>query len=548
MQTALIDSYAILPLAASILVQGATGFFLFRAARKSGEMLPGPAFFRISAVFIGLLALSSVLAISFPSLLVYSSGILLSSVILMLYTIVLGNAEVPVQMDIPDEDFTAEPEEEQEDPLISIGQEFLVRVNESMTGEINILRLLDFINEIIVKHTKADGGVVFLVDDFEDSIAAKSFTGQFPPPYQLPGDLPHKPVRVETNFRYVQFNLGETIFGEVAATGKPVLVRDGTADDRIVVNGPEEFLKPGSYLFLPLMIKDRVVGVAGVARLPDNTPFTEEDFRIGTFLAEYSGSAINNVYSVQEILEHADLEREASIASKIQRTMQPKRLPDLPELGFGFFFNPTKGVCGDYFDVILARRDRVVLTVADVAGKGIQSSMVMMMLRSVLHLVTNTTKDSGTILDWINKGITGKIDMDHYATLSYASYCPDTHELDFASAGRQPMLVWKAKEKEIRVIQHNADPIGVERSSVYKNIKLTVTKGDIIILFTDGLIETLNGEGHQYGIQTLSNVIQENNAKSAKDIATEVKQNLQTFAGSASIHDDQTLLVMKIKA
>lgn len=548
MQTALIDSYAILPLAASILVQGATGFFLFRAARKSSEMLPGPAFFRISAVFIGLLALSSVLAIIFPSLLVYSSGILLSSVILMLYTIVLGNAEVPVQMDIPDEDFTAEPEEEQEDPLISIGQEFLVRVNESMTGEINILRLLDFINEIIVKHTKADGGVVFLVDDFEDSIAAKSFTGQFPPPYQLPGDLPHKPVRVETNFRYVQFNLGETIFGEVAATGKPVLVRDGTADERIVVNGPEEFLKPGSYLFLPLMIKDRVVGVAGVARLPDNTPFTEEEFRIGTFLAEYSGSAINNVYSVQEILERADLEREASIASKIQKTMQPKRLPDLPELGFGFFFNPTKGVCGDYFDVILARRDRVVLTVADVAGKGIQSSMVMMMLRSVLHLVTNTTKDSGTILDWINKGITGKIDMDHYATLSYASYCPDTHELDFASAGRQPMLVWKAKEKEIRVIQHNADPIGIERSSVYKNIKLTVTKGDIIILFTDGLIETLNGEGHQYGIQTLSNVIQENNAKSAKDIATEVKQNLQTFAGSASIHDDQTLLVMKIKA
>lgn len=550
MQTALIDSYAMLPLAASILVQGATGFFLFKAARKNGEMLPGPVFFRLSAVFVGLLVLSSILAIIFPSLLVYSSGILLSSVILLLYTITLGNSGSPVQMELPESDEILEEleQEEEEDPLISIGQEFLVRVNESMTGEINILRLLDFINEIIVKHTNADGGVVFLVDDFEDSIAAKSFSGQFPPPYKLPEDLPHKPVRVETNFRYVQFNLGETIFGEVAATGKPVMIRDGTADPRIVANGPEDFLRPGSYLFLPLMIKDRVVGVAGVARLPDNTPFSEEDFRIGTFLADYSGSAINNVYSVQEILEHADLEREASIASKIQKTMQPKRLPDLPDLGFGFFFNPTKGVCGDYFDVILARRDRIVLTIADVAGKGIQSSMVMMMLRSVLHLVTNTTKDSGTILDWINKGITGKIDMDHYATLSYASYCPDTHVLDFSSAGHQPMLLWKAQSKEIELIEHNADPIGVERSSVYKNIKLTVGKGDIIILFTDGLVETLNGEGHQYGIQTLSNVIQENNAKSAKDIATEVKQNLQTFAGSASIHDDQTLLVMKIKA
>jgi sigma-B regulation protein RsbU (phosphoserine phosphatase) len=98
------------------------------------------------------------------------------------------------------------------------------------------------------------------------------------------------------------------------------------------------------------------------------------------------------------------------------------------------------------------------------------------------------------------------------------------------------------------VVQSKSDPIGVERSSNYKGTKLTVEKGDIIILFTDGLVETLNSEGHQYGIQTLSNVISENNAKSAKDIATEVRQNLQAFVGSASIHDDQTLLVMKIKA
>ena len=84
--------------------------------------------------------------------------------------------------------------------------------------------------------------------------------------------------------------------------------------------------------------------------------------------------------------------------------------------------------------------------------------MVMMMLRSVLHLVTNTTKDSATILDWINKGITGKIDMDHYATLAYASYCPDTHELDFASAGHQPMLYWKSKTRKSKWYNPNQIP------------------------------------------------------------------------------------------
>ena len=435
-----------------------------------------------------------------------------------------------------------------EDPLIAIGQEFISHVSESLTQEVNLTRLLDFINATLITTTGSDGGVIFITDDFEDIIAAKSYSGKIPPPYKLPQDIPHKQVRVETNFRYAQFNLGETIFGEVAATGKSVLIEHGDQDSRIFANGPEEFLKPGSYIVVPLMVKDRVVGIACIARLPENTPFNNEDFRIAKALAIYAGAAINNVYSVQEILERADLEREASIASQIQKTLHPKRLPDLPEAGFGSFFNSTKGVCGDYYDIILARRDRVALIIADVAGKGIQSSMVMIMLRSILHLVTNTTKSAGTILDWVNKGITGKIDMDHYATLSFVSYTPEKHTIEYASAGHQPMLLWRAESATMDTIKQKTDPIGVERSSTYSDMKLTVNKGDIIILYTDGLIEALNQDGHQYGIENLSKTIRENSSLSAKDLATEIKHNVQAFIGSASLHDDQTLVIMKIKA
>ena len=550
MQTALLDSFAILPLAASLLVQGIAGFFLFRIAKNHPESIPDPLFTKLAAIFIGILGTSSLLAIFLPGLLVYSSGILIASIILLVLFILFNSfipAEIEVEEKISDE--IAKPVLTQvEDPLIGIGQDFLAHVSESLTGEINLVRLLDFINETLIKSTKADGGVVFLADDFEDIINAKSYSGKFPPPYKLPADLPHKPARIETNFRYAQFNLGETIFGEVAATGKPVLIENGEIDSRIFSNGPEDFLKPGSYIVIPLMVKDRVVGVSGVARLPEHGSFSEEDFRIAKALALYAGASINNVYSVQEILEHADLEREASIASKIQKTLHPKRLPDLPEVGFGSFFNATKGVCGDYYDIILARRDRIAVAVADVAGKGIQSSMVMIMLRSILHLVTNTTKSAGTILDWVNKGITGKIDMDHYATLSFLSYCPSDHTIEYSSAGHQPMLILKAATGKIETIHQKSDPIGVERSSVYEDMKLTVSKGDIMILYTDGLIEALNQEGRQYGLETLSRIITENKSSTAKEIATEVKHNIQAFVGSASLHDDQTLVIMKIKA
>lgn len=549
MDTALLDSYALLPLVASLLVQGIAGFYLFRTSARNPEKIPDPVFFRLAGIFIGVLGLSSILAVIIPSLLLYAAGILLASLFLLAFLIVFFNyfpvlAEEPVP-----EPVAVEAEETpSEDPLIEIGQQFLSHVSESLTEEVNLVRLLDFINTTMIGSAKADGGVIFLADDFEDIIVSKSFSGKFPPPYKLPQDLPHKTIRVETNFRYAQFNLGETIFGEVAATGKPVLIEDGEKDSRIFTNGPEDFLKTGSYIVVPLMLKDRVVGVAGIARVPGVSPFGEEEFRIAKALARYAGAAINNVYSVQEILEHADLEREAAIASQIQKTLHPKRLPDLPEAGFGSFFNATKGVCGDYYDIILARRDRIALAIADVAGKGIQSTMVMIMLRSILHLVTNTTKGSGVILDWINKGITGKIDMDHYATLSFLSYSPAEHTIEYASAGHQPMLIWRAETGKIESIKQTTDPIGVERSSTYTGMKLTVRQGDIIILYTDGLIEALNQEGRQYGIETLSQVVTENNSLSAKEIASEVKHNIQAFVGSASLHDDQTLVIMKIKA
>ncbi len=552
MQTALLETYTALPLIASLLVQGASGLFLFRIAKQFPNKITSPSYIKLASLFIALLGLNSIVAIFIPSLLIFSTGVFIANIVFLAFLILAGKnlAQIRIEEAQTQEiaTVTENDADNGEDPLIEVGRSVLSYVSESITGEINLVRLLDFVNQTQMAHTKADGGVIFLADDFDDLIAAKSFAGNFPPPYKLPVDLPHKPVRVETNFRYTQFALGETIFGEVASTGKPALIVDGEKDSRIFSNGPEEFLKPGSYIVVPLMVKDKVVGVSGLARLPENAPFGEAELRTATILAGFAGAAINNIFSVQEILERADLEREASIASQIQKTLHPKRLPELPEIGFGSFFNSTKGVCGDYYDIILARRDRIAVAIADVAGKGIQSSMVMIMLRSILHLVTNTTKSAGTILDWVNKGITGKIDMDHYATLTYISFSPEDHTLEYATAGHQPMLIWRADSKQVETIHQKTDPIGIERSSTYAEMKLTVGKGDIIILFTDGLIEALNRDGKQYGIETLSKTISASTHKTAKEIASDVKHHIQAFIGSASLHDDQTLVIMKIKA
>ena len=102
------------------------------------------------------------------------------------------------------------------------------------------------------------------------------------------------------------------------------------------------------------------------------------------------------------------------------------------------------------------------------------------------------------------------------------------------------------EEKKIELVKTKTDPIGVERSTEYETLHLTVKPGDVIILYTDGVLEALNSEGKQYGLERLSDFISRNSGASAKDLSNKIKADIREFCGSERQHDDQTVLLMKI--
>ena len=156
---------------------------------------------------------------------------------------------------------------EKEVNLFNVSKAFTAKASSCIGSPKGVSDYLDYINKSIKDIIKADGGTILLVDDFEDMIAVKAFDGDFPPPYELPADMPHKPVRIATNFKFAQFPLRENIFGEVATSGQAELITKPEKDTRIFQNGPEDFLQCGSYIFVPLKQNDRVIGVIAYARL-----------------------------------------------------------------------------------------------------------------------------------------------------------------------------------------------------------------------------------------------------------------------------------------
>ena len=431
--------------------------------------------------------------------------------------------------------------------LLPVGNTFLIKAAEAIRQKPDIAGILGFINKIMIERLFADGGVILTIGEFEDVLSVKAYSGNYPPPYKLPDDVPHKQDRVATNFKYAEFPLNNSFFGEAVRSVKPMLIENARNDERIVVNGEEPFLQPGSLLTLPMVYHDTVAGLISLARSPERDPFTESDIEIGEILTSYATAALKLVYDLQEETELHTIENETDIASRIQKILLPKKLIDTGELNFSVLFKPARGVCSDYYDIIQNQRDRLFCVTADVAGKSIHACIVMAMIRSLLYLITNTVQTTQGILDILNKGITGKISIDHYASVSLLAYIPSEQSIEYVNAGTQSLLLWKDKTKKLIRVEQKSDPIGVDGKSVYSAKKIPVEKGDIAVLFTDGIVETLNEHGEPFGLKALAELLVDYAKLPAKEITAKIDKQIKAFIGKASPHDDQTVMIIKIK-
>lgn len=407
--------------------------------------------------------------------------------------------------------------------------------------------LLPFMFKMILEIFQADGAVFFSADVFDDNLACKAYMGQFPPPYKLPDDVPHKEDVVRTNFKYFECNVGETVFGKVAKDARPYYISSYIDDGVVYQNGEEDFLKIGSIIVLPLFTNDSVSGVFAISRNAGKEGFSEDEFRNITNLSGYISSILSIVIIQRDCDEASVVNNTANMAEELRQMILPKKLKAISNLDVDVYFRREHGICSDYYDIIQPHRDRVFLVVVDVAGKSIQSSIVMIMIRAILYLITNTNEKLDSIIDWLNKGITEKVGIDHFATISLLCYYPATSTMEFIAAGNQSMILYRAKEAEVEVFHNRTDPIGVDINSKYRSLTFKFLKGDVVALYTDGISSMLDKDGACFDVNSLAKLIAKKSAGDANNIVCECCNLIEEFTHGTSVHDDQTLLVLKAK-
>ena len=166
----------------------------------------------------------------------------------------------------------------------------------------------------------------------------------------------------------------EGIIGEVAASFKGVLIKDGSKDPRVVKHEDESF-KVRSIIVVPMVFGGQLYGVLAVANPISGKPFTETDFSLAKSLGEQSGLAIHNSEAVSALIEKSKLEFDLKLASSVQRFLLPARLPQSSELECAVKYRPQKLIGGDFYDFIKLEDDRLGVVIGDVSGKGVSAAI-----------------------------------------------------------------------------------------------------------------------------------------------------------------------------
>ena len=235
-----------------------------------------------------------------------------------------------------------------------------------------------------------------------------------------------------------------------------------------------------------------------------------------------------------------------SKAQAIQRSLLPQELPGLPWLEVAAFYEPCQEVGGDYYDFIPQPAGGLGVVCADVSGKGVGAAMVMVMFRSLLRLAAGRGLPPEEVLRVTNKLVTRDMLRGMFVTALYLTVEPG--KLAVANAGHLPPLVVRAGSRRAREVKATGLAVGLvagERfATAVRPVAVRLGKGDLVCLYTDGVVEARSPDGEEFGTARLAEALCRGGG-SAQEALDALVAALRDFTAGAPQHDDTTIVVLK---
>jgi len=236
--------------------------------------------------------------------------------------------------------------------------------------------------------------------------------------------------------------------------------------------------------------------------------------------------------------------------TKLRERIFPTAHLVIPGLDYFGDWRPARGVSADYIDYFEMNDGNLGLAVGDVSGKGVPPALLKSSLHSIirdLRVARNFTLKA--LMRTIDKIFSEVCPDNSYATLFVGEYDPSNGRLHYVNAGHEPPFVLRKNGEHFQTVflEPGGPVIGMLRESSYREGVVSLTPGDVLVAYTDGLCDTTNQAGEQWGWPRFLKTVEDCADRHARDIVEGVMQSAEAFAGGEAPHDDATLFVGRVK-
>ncbi|HTS30309.1 MAG TPA: PP2C family protein-serine/threonine phosphatase [Bryobacteraceae bacterium] len=248
----------------------------------------------------------------------------------------------------------------------------------------------------------------------------------------------------------------------------------------------------------------------------------------------------------REMAQRERLNRELEIAREVQEHLFPQRLPAVAGLDYCGQCQPAREVGGDYFD-FLELPGRLGIAIGDVSGKGVGAALMMASLEASLRALALVVRDPADLMERVNRLVYQASTANRYATLFYAEYDPATRDLTYVNAGHNPPIVLRNGDGGFQVLrlEIGGSVIGLLPQRYQRGV-FSQEPGDLVVLFTDGVSESMNARDEEWGEERLIELAKTCHGLPAKEGLRRILAAAQAFAAGAPQHDDMTLVVLNV--
>jgi len=251
-----------------------------------------------------------------------------------------------------------------------------------------------------------------------------------------------------------------------------------------------------------------------------------------------------------ELADKVTMKRDLEIAREIQTWLVPSQAPDVAGADIAFATRPQNSVAGDYYDAFYPdpeNRERLVVVIADVAGKSVPAALLMATLQASLRTIAGEGVPVAELVTRLNRYASAySLDGRRFTTAVLAEYEPASRRLTYVNAGHNAPIL-RRENGTLEKLEAGGLPLGIKVDAAYETASLELRPGDALILFTDGVIEAFNESGEEFGnerwLATIRGLPDWNGHRSLKYLMERVDQ----FVGATRQAEDITCLVFRCR-